>query len=363
NDWYKVRLDNNSTGWVVAWLVDVDRPKSPVNEGGSGIIPPPPAKEPEKGGVAKPPAQEQKKENGRIRSVTARAEGDATVVTVVSDGKPMKYSVTTALDPDRIVIDINDFEPGSAPEKISFSSRLVKGVRVGLNSGSPAVTRVVVDLGAVTRCEKAISSDGTQLTVKIMPRLEKSLSGAKIVLDPGHGGSEPGAIGPAGLKEKTVNLDIAQKTAEILKKQGATVVLTRTGDVYMDLNSRPEVANKMGADLFVSIHSNASTSNKADGTSTYYPRSDSGGMDLVRLEGAYLSRAIQKNLLGALKRDDLGVLQADFVVIVKSRVPAALVEVAFVSNPQEEKLLADDSFRSKAAVAIAQGIADYLKLR
>ncbi|MFZ5648050.1 MAG: SH3 domain-containing protein [Bacillota bacterium] len=384
NDWYKVKLDNNRSGWVVAWLVDVDRPPAQGNEGspanpgqnkgpgtpaesgaqnGTGIIPPPPQKEPEKGEVTTPPKTEEKKQNGLIKSVSAVTEGDNTVVMIKSDGKPMKYSVTTALNPDRIVVDISDFEPGSAPEKINFKSSLIDGVRVGLNSRTPAVTRVVVDLGRVVKYEKSLSSDGTQLKLKIMPRTEKSLKGAKIVLDPGHGGSDPGAIGPSGLKEKTVNLDIAQKAAQILRNQGATVLMTRTTDTYVDLYSRPQMAEKMGADLFVSIHNNASTSTKAAGTSTYYRRSDDNGMDLVRLEGVYLSRTIQKNLMGTLKRSDLGVLQADFVVIAKSKVPAALAEIAFISNPEEEKLLAGESFRMKAATAIAQGIADYLKLK
>jgi len=180
------------------------------------------------------------------------------------------------------------------------------------------------------------------------------------VLDPGHGGSDPGAIGATGLTEKSVNLDIAQKAAQILRNQGATVILTRTSDIYVDLYSRPEMASKNAADLFVSIHSNASPNRSAGGISTYFRRSDDGGMDQVRMESMYLSRNIQSSLLGTLKRQDQKVLQADFVVVVKSKVPAALAEVAFISNPEEEKLLADDSFRMKAAQAITQGIAGYL---
>jgi len=401
-DWYKVRTDNGGMGWVVAWLVDVDRPQAGTGQNSSkpvqssGVVPAPTGEKPaqntgtgpsstsekpgqntgtvpgptdpktvEKGtGIVPPsltpPPAPQKPVVASIKSVSARAEGDSTVVTVQSDGSKIKYSMTTVYDPDRLVVELSSLEPGPVPENINFTSSLVGGVRVGLYSKDPCVTRVVIDLKKGAKYDRILSTDGTQLNIKVMPRSARPLSGARIVLDPGHGGSDPGAIGATGLTEKSVNLDIAQKAAQILRNQGATVILTRTSDIYVDLYSRPEMASKNAADLFVSIHSNASPNRSAGGISTYFRRSDDGGMDQVRMESMYLSRNIQSSLLGTLKRQDQKVLQADFVVVVKSKVPAALAEVAFISNPEEEKLLADDSFRMKAAQAITQGIAGYL---
>jgi len=377
-DWYKVKTDKGGMGWVVAWLVEVDRPQTgkgqssstPVQssptvektvEKGVGIVPPPPPPAKPAPQVATQPKTPEKTVVGKLKSVAARTEGDSTVVTVQSDGSKIKYSMTNLYDPDRLVVELSDLEPGQAMNNISLSSPLVGGVRVGLFTREPCVTRVVIDLKKGVKYERSLSNDGTQLSIKVMPRVSRNLSGAKIVLDPGHGGSDPGAIGSTGLTEKSVNLDIAQKAAQILRNQGATVTMTRNSDVYVDLNSRPEIASKNGADLLVSIHSNASPNKSAGGTSTYFRRSDDGGMDQVKFESLYLSKSIHSSLVGTLKRQDLKVLQADFVVVVKSRVPAALAEVAFISNSEEEKLLADASFRMKAAQAIAQGIVNYLK--
>jgi N-acetylmuramoyl-L-alanine amidase len=196
-----------------------------------------------------------------------------------------------------------------------------------------------------------------------MPRVARPLSGATIVLDPGHGGSDPGAIGPSGLKEKDVNLDISLKAAQYLRKEGAKVILTRTGDSYVDLTERPNVASRNGAALFVSIHSNANPSGAMKGTTTYFLQDAVQGMDQVRFESMYLAKNLQTSLVQALKRPDRGVLKANFLVLVKSSVPAALVEVAYLSNSEEEKMLRDGAFQDKAAQAIAKGIADFLAAR
>lgn len=392
SDWYKIILDNGGSGWIASWLVEVDRnapgnstPASdnpsgnttPASDNPSGNTtpaggntpnsPPPPGDNTSGGGqgVILPPAPKDTGKDARgkpavtLKSVSARVEGNSIVITVQST-EPISYSVSSLWDPDRLVIDIKDQAPGTVPGSISLSSPLAGGIRVGWYSRDPDITRIVVDLKGRVRYEKILSPDGRQLRVVLAPRTSCSLSGAKIVLDPGHGGSDPGAIGPSGLKEKDVNLDIAQKAAQYLKKQGAKVILTRTGDTYVDLYERPNIANKNGATLFLSIHSNSNPGSDANGTSTYHLRSPIEGIDQARLDGMYLARYVQSALLAPLRRPDRGVLQADFAVLTKSRVPAALVEVAFISNPEEEKMLGDGAFRSKVAQAVAQGIADFL---
>ncbi|MFZ5642018.1 MAG: N-acetylmuramoyl-L-alanine amidase [Bacillota bacterium] len=378
-DWYKVSLQDGRQGWIVAWLLEEDRDVSPgppqggsgnTSSGSTGQIQPPPRDDSEK--PAEKPAEQKPaekpadtpSESGQekyLKSVSARIEGTGTVLTIESDGAEIQYSTTTLYNPDRLVIDIQGLKPGSVLESITLNSTLVDKIRVGLFNSEPAVTRVVVDLKARMTYKRSLSSSGDRLKITIIPRGSRTIAGSKIVLDAGHGGSDPGAIGPSGLKEKVVNLDITLKAAQILRSKGATVLLTRTGDTYIDLYERPEIANRNEADLFVSIHSNANPSRSHSGTSTYFLREPGEGMEDVRIEGMYLARSIQASLLNELKREDKGVLQANFAVLTRSQVPAALAEVAFLSNYEEEKLLGTDQFRLKAAEAIVEGIENYLK--
>jgi len=181
------------------------------------------------------------------------------------------------------------------------------------------------------------------------------------VLDPGHGGKDPGAIGPAGTQEKDINLPIALEVGRILSLDGIDVAYTRTADVYLSLAERSQVANNADADLFVSIHCNGSTSPDKQGISTYY-YAPADNQVLYSQEGdrRLLASSIQKALLGELARGDMGVRQGNFAVLRETVIPCALVETLFITNPEEETLLAQTSIQLRAAAAIAQGIKDYL---
>mgnify|MGYP005832784161 CR=1 FL=1 len=179
----------------------------------------------------------------------------------------------------------------------------------------------------------------------------------KVVLDPGHGGQDAGAVGPSGLQEKVVALAVARRAAEYLAGSVA-VRLSREDDVALgtddnsELGNRAKVANDWGADCFVSIHCNSFGSSGARGTETYYhPASE---------KGRKLAGALQKCLVDALQLADRGVKQANFAVLRLTECPAALVEIAFISNPQEEAMLADPEFQARAARAVAEGVAGYL---
>ena len=159
------------------------------------------------------------------------------------------------------------------------------------------------------------------------------------------------------MQEKIVTLSVAKMVAEYLAPV-AEVLLTRTDDITpggnpdAELSYRAKVANDWGADLFVSIHCNAAADSSANGTETYHaPGSE---------KGAALAGAIQSRLVAALGLRDRGVKQANFAVLRRTSMPAALVEIAFISNPIEEGLLGNPDFQRRAARAIAQGIADYL---
>jgi N-acetylmuramoyl-L-alanine amidase len=170
----------------------------------------------------------------------------------------------------------------------------------------------------------------------------------RVCIDPGHGGSDPGAVGPNGLKEAHVNLAVALKVAEKLRKAGVEVKLTRTSDVFIDLQPRCDIANSFGADYFVSIHCNSAGTPEAKGTETYCYKF--GG------QGEVLAKAIQAELIAATGRANRGVKTANYYVLRRTNMPAVLTELAFISNPEEERLLASPEFQEKCAVAIAKGI-------
>lgn len=187
------------------------------------------------------------------------------------------------------------------------------------------------------------------------------LAGQTIVVDPGHGTPDTGALGfSKTTNEKDVNLAIAQKLATLLRSAGAIVYLTRTGDGSPDKNndlwSRVNIANGLNATLFISIHSNGGPA-LAHGTETYY--SNSFNEFHTEIESRKLANSIQDKLVKNLGLTNRGVKDGDFTVLNHTKMPAVLVEVAFISNPTEEQLLANDSFRQKAATGIYQGILAY----
>lgn len=181
----------------------------------------------------------------------------------------------------------------------------------------------------------------------------------KICIDPGHGGPDPGAIGPTGLKEKDVNLAVAKQVAELLKPI-CTVVMTRTSDIRLgntqraDLQARVAIAEKEKADRFLSIHCNSFSDRNVRGIETfaYGP----GG------NGEKLARAIQAELIRTTGLIDRKVkFSGSSIYVLKyTSMSAVLTEIGFISNPTEEKLLRDPAFQAKVARAIAQGVANHI---
>ncbi|HHW31592.1 MAG TPA: N-acetylmuramoyl-L-alanine amidase [Clostridiaceae bacterium] len=179
-----------------------------------------------------------------------------------------------------------------------------------------------------------------------------------IILDAGHGGNDPGAIGPTGLKEKDVNLKIALNVGKMLADRGLKISYTRTTDILLgntvaeDLAARVQLANNLKAKYFVSIHNNSFNNNEAKGTETYVYTKGS--------EAEILAKSVQRNLVQITGLNDRGIKVANFYVLKYTVMPAILVEAAFISNPEEEQLLKDDIFIQKAATGIAKGIMEYL---
>ncbi len=186
------------------------------------------------------------------------------------------------------------------------------------------------------------------------------IDGKIITLDAGHGGSDPGAIGSDGTKEKNITLSITKMVKEILEQKGAKVYMTRTTDVDVfgpnasdaeELQARVNVGEKYNSDMFVSLHINSSVNKNVGGFSTYYyPKTDN---DLR------LAQNIQNKLAANFGVDDLGVRQANFYVIKRISMPAVLVEMCFISNEKELTLMKGQWFQKKTARLIAEGIEKY----
>ncbi|ASC73049.1 N-acetylmuramoyl-L-alanine amidase [Halomicronema hongdechloris C2206] len=174
-----------------------------------------------------------------------------------------------------------------------------------------------------------------------------------VVIDPGHGGRDPGAVGIAGLQEKQVIFPISLRVRELLEQQGVQVVMTRYDDRTLELQTRVDIAERADADLFVSIHANAINLSRPDvnGIETYY----------FSAAGRRLAEVMHASMLSASGMNDRGVRQARFFVLRRTSMPATLLEVGFVTGAQDAPRLSDPAWRERMAGAIAQGILRYIQ--
>ncbi len=288
-----------------------------------------------------------------------------------------EYSVMTLHNPERIIVDIA--QNGATLEK--KPAKATKTVAKKKKPRPKTAAPVVIE--------------DQPMRVKLPDVSKKRRGQLRIVVDPGHGGKDPGAIGPGRLYEKTVVLKIAREVAARLKKElKCDVVLTRSTDTYIPLQRRTAFANKVHADLFISIHANSSRNHKAHGVATYYLNfsknhkavavaarengmslQDVGDLELILFdlmanakinESSRLAAQIQQSLTGELRRHysnvkNLGVRQGPFYVLLGATMPSVLVEVAFISNQQEARRLNSARFRQRAARGIVAGVKKYLR--
>lgn len=211
--------------------------------------------------------------------------------------------------------------------------------------------------------KKGIAIDIFNSVVNTPVASDVALSNVKnkiITIDPGHGGSDSGAVGPNGYTEKEGAFAISQKVASILNQSGAKVVMTRDSDVDVygpnasarnELQARVDVGNNANSDIFVSIHCNAFVNPAANGTQTFYYGSS--------YQGQRLAQNIQEKMIEANGLRDRGISTCNFYVVKHSYMPAVLIETAFITNYYEEALLSDDEWQTTMAKAIAEGINEY----
>jgi len=238
---------------------------------------------------------------------------------------------------------------------------------------------------------QAAPQPGAPIADAAPPPAERPRAAFVVVIDPGHGGEDTGAVGPSGLAEKDVTLDVARRLkARILSEMDAEVILTRDTDTAVPLDDRTAIANHQRADLFVCIHANASRRGNARGAETYflsYQATDDesralaamenntlgleegvqkdGNLELILWdlaqsaflkESSVLAEIVQDNLNDALDIANRGIKQAPFRVLMGATMPAILIEVAFISNPEEEKRLRDAAFKDRLGSAIFESI-------
>jgi len=223
------------------------------------------------------------------------------------------------------------------------------GVEVEWYGNSRIVNMVIEDEEVIKKAQEVSRSYG-----------RKSIyEGYTVVIDPGHGGSDNGAY-YGGVAEKTINLSIAKKVKTILEKYDITVYMTRTSDTTTSLESRTTLANKVDADLYISIHSNAIAKSSIYGTEILYKTNS------LKVDGV-TNKTLAQNLSntvsqysGTYKRGIIN--RTNLYVLNRTNMPAALVEVGYMTNSSDLKKLKNDTFREKAAEGIAQGILDTLMI-
>ena len=305
----------------------------------------------------------------------------------------------------RIFIDLHDARLGAvsrAPARVRDG--LLRQIRLGQFTKS--VARVVLDLESLTSYKSFALQDPFRIIIDVRGHPdEKSAEQEKrpdggnatltkprrtvVVVDPGHGGKDTGAIGWDGLREKDVVMELAKKLGPLLEREAdVKVVLTRSGDQFIPLEERTAIANANNADLFVSLHANASPNQRAYGVETYYLDStnDEAALRLAARENntpkhrvddlqftlsdltqthklkdsISLANHVQSSLVGSAGTKDLGVKKALFYVLVGAEMPCVLVEVSFITNPFEGKKLALASHVETIAERLAVGIRTYL---
>jgi N-acetylmuramoyl-L-alanine amidase len=325
-------------------------PATPAAGAPAGGPPPlsPPAPWDDPHGLPAPPEPAPGPDDGVLRIRQVRVEqSEGRFRLLVEATRPFEHTTRELPDPDRLVIDIPGAVFVPVKQEIPVAGPVVAEVRAAQFQADPDITRVVVVFRRKAPYTVTPAGDGTTLIVEIP---EPTVRGHVVAIDAGHGGRDMGATGPTGLLEKDVVLDVALRAREALVRAGVRVVMTRETDVFVDLAERPRLARQQGATVFVSIHANASVRATASGAETYY----------LAPQSQALAKMIQEELARVPGLADRGIKTANFLVLREAGMPAVLVEVAYISNPDEEGRLRTPAFRQQLADAIVRGVLRFL---
>ncbi len=343
-----------------------------------------------------------------VTAVQAFSTGnDAQVVVALDDA--VQYESARLDSPDRVYFDLHEARLGASvgQKVVPANDGLLKSVRVAQNSDG--IVRLVLDAEGAKDFSAKLLSDPYRLVIDVHSQAPVGATGgqlslarelglkiSRIAIDPGHGGYDTGTVGPHGLLEKDLCLDVGLRLGELIKENlpGAGVVFTRKDDRHVSLEERTAIANDANADLFISIHANSSDSRETRGVETFYLSlaTSRESRDLASRENApaesslhNLPELIQKiarnerrmeskefamDVQQALARQlqlvsrqeaNRGVKQAPFAVLTGANMPAVLSEISFVSNASDESLLQEASQRQRIAEGLYRGVASYLE--
>jgi len=320
--------------------------------------------------------------------------------------------------PSRLYLDLDGARLNPGVKDLSIGDGLLKSVRIAQFQAS--TVRVVLDLDSIKDYKVFTFSEPFRIIVDVKGDRREEISASKevietakpepapqektkpfkpgrirrIVIDPGHGGHDPGAVSPSGTREKDIVLQIGLNLAQKIRQElGIDAVMTRSTDVFIELQERTAIANKVGADLFVSIHANAALNRVANGIETYYlnlAKTEKAAQLAAKENGTTLEKvsmlqAVLFDLMANYKLNDsahladevqkalhkkaqtaypavknLGVKQGPFYVLVGATMPSILVEAAFLSHEKDEQMLKDPHYQELTADGILAGIKGYI---
>jgi N-acetylmuramoyl-L-alanine amidase len=300
---------------------------------------------------------------------------------VVDLNSDAEHSVSTLTNPPRVVVELR---PRGTTKPAEVTAAKPAEARP-----APAPPRAETVKLAPPKPAQPTSSGERDLVRAL------GLKVGRVVVDPGHGGHDTGTIGPSGLTEKEITLDIATRLGNLISDRiGSEVIFTRTDDTFIALEDRTGLANEKGADLFISIHANSSRARTVRGIETYYLNltADPDALEVAARENAASRKSIhelqdlvskitltekvsesrefatqvQRYLYAAAAKENgalrnRGIRKAPFVVLIGARMPSVLAEISFLSNPRDEKLLRTPAYRQKIAEALYNGVANYAR--
>jgi len=282
---------------------------------------------------------------------TQRSNGETQVKIQLRERLPFK--VEQEMNPSSLILDIYYATSNTDWIRYDTQDQIIKGIKWSQPKKDVYRLKVDLDQPQPWGYDAFYSENTLILKIKDKPRTEKKLKGLKICIDPGHS-KDPGAIGPTGLEERTVNLHIAQKLRYILQKKGAVVMMTRYGSEDVPLYDRPKKAIDKDCDILISIHNNALPDGVNpfynNGVSTYY----------YHPQSQPLAREIQRELIKELGIPDYGLYYANLALTRPSQLLSVLVECAFIMLPEQEALLRSTKFQKKLVEAISQGIQNFV---
>ncbi len=312
--------------------------------------------------------------NGLVKQVRASHFDSQRTRVVLDLNRAAEYKLATLENPHRLVIDIK-----GSPLQLGLTAKQPErpGAPIAADDSIASILNSAADRQVVLHVPQKTHDEGIHL----------------IVVDAGHGGKDPGAIGPRNVYEKDVVLKMAKALAKALRQQlGVKVLLTRSDDRYLKLRERTEYANQVGADLFLSLHANATANGKAYGIETYFLNlsknnqaaevaarengttlQEVGNLEAILFdlmanakinESSRLAAEVQQALVAGLRPHysrikDLGVKQGPFHVLLGATMPSVLIEMGFISNSREVKRLTSANYQKRVAAAIVKGVKNY----